>query len=89
MSGAAGTPILQKVRWSGGTGTVDPATGTSTIAFSGALSLNMNGGATPIVVTDPTITVGTDGVTTLVANVDGYTQTGVHVPAVDGVTVAT
>ena len=60
----------------------------STIAFSGAVSLNMNGGATPIVVTDPMITVGTDGVATLVANVDGYTQTGVHVPAVDGVTVA-
>jgi hypothetical protein len=81
------TTVNQKVVWSGGTGTVDPATGAASIQFTGSVTVVMNS-ATPIIVTNPLLTVATDGTATLVATVDGYTQAGVAVPQVTNVVVA-
>lgn len=67
-----GSPINQRVIWSGGTGTVDPTTGEATISFTGTLSVNWNGGASPFTIVDPVITVGTNGAASMVATMGGY-----------------
>jgi Htaa protein len=83
-AGGTGTSLNQKVHWTGGTGTVDPSTGASTIQFTGSLSMVMNGTLaptpSPIVISDPLITVAADGTGTMTATVDAYATTGDHTP---------
>lgn len=71
-SGAATGSINQKVRWSGGSGTVDPATGVATIVFTGELSMTFYGGLAPFTVKDPVLTVAAGGRGKVVATVFGY-----------------
>lgn len=63
---------FQKVVWSGGTGTADPATGEAIISFTGELSINFYGGLTPFTIEDPVLTVDADGDGQLVATVFGW-----------------
>jgi hypothetical protein len=92
--GAATGAMNQKVVWSGGTGTVDPATGASTIAFTGKLSLNFYGGFAPFYIQDPVVTVDAGGNGTIVATMGGYASSQANpgvktlLTPVPGVTVA-
>src|SRR5690606_7382019 len=78
-----GSPF-QKVRWTGGTGTVDPVTGAATLSFTGSLTINFYGGMVPFTLTDPVLTVDTSGDGTIVATASGYGSSmdnpGVKVP---------
>jgi hypothetical protein len=64
--------VNQKVVWSGGTGSVDPATGEATIEFTGLLSANFYGGLVPFTFQDPVLTVDGSGDGQLVATMFGY-----------------
>lgn len=91
----AATPLSQKVVWTGGTGTVDPATGAATLAFTGTLWVNFYSGLSPFFIKDPTISVDANGVGTLVAaTAGGYkadrfdpTLPAVQIPDVSNVKV--
>jgi hypothetical protein len=70
---AGGTARLgQKVRYSGGSGTIDPATGEATIAWSGTFSLNYYGSLVPFWFSDPVLRVDAAGNGTVTATVGGY-----------------
>jgi hypothetical protein len=70
---AGGTARLgQKVRYSGGSGTLDPATGEATIAWSGTFSLNYYGSLVPFWFSDPVLRVDAAGNGTITATVGGY-----------------
>jgi hypothetical protein len=62
----------QKVRYSGGTGTLDPATGETTISWSGTFSLNYYGSLVPFWFSDPVLRVDSSGNGTITATVGGY-----------------
>lgn len=62
----------QKVRYSGGSGTLDPATGEATIAWSGTFSLNYYGSLVPFWFSDPVLRVDAAGNGTVTATVGGY-----------------
>lgn len=62
----------QKVRYRGGTGTVDPLTGEVSIRWRGTFSVNYYGQLTPFWFTDPHLTVGADGRGVVTATVGGY-----------------
>ena len=64
----------QKVRFTGGTGTVDPDTGVATISWSGTFSLNYYGTLTPFWFTDPQLTVRADGTGEVTATIGGYSS---------------
>ncbi|MGE3621296.1 MAG: HtaA domain-containing protein [Acidimicrobiia bacterium] len=70
--GAAAGQGNQTVRWSGGTGTVDPDTGAATLSFTGRLSINFYGGLVPFTIENPVLTVDADGDGQLVATLFGY-----------------
>lgn len=61
----------QKVRYTGGTGTVNTATGASTIQWTGTFSINFYGTATPFWIKNPKLAINASGVGTLKATVAG------------------
>lgn len=61
----------QKVRFTNGTGTVNTATGASSIQWTGTFSINFYGSYTPFWIVDPKLTVNASGVGTLTAAVGG------------------
>lgn len=78
---AAGTPVSpsgttavsgHKVVLSKGTGTVDPATGTATVSWTGSFTSAFYGGLTYWSAENPVLTVKSDGTATLKASVSGY-----------------
>ena len=72
---AGGTARLgQKVVFSGGTGTVDPATGAASISWSGTFSINYYGTLTPFWFSDPVLTIGADGAGNVTATIGGYSS---------------
>ena len=70
--GAPQGQMNQKVVWSGGTGTVDPATGVATLTFTGQLSINFYGGLVPFYIENPVVTVAADGTGQIVATLGGF-----------------
>jgi hypothetical protein len=72
---AGGTARLgQKVVFTKGTGTVDPATGAASISWTGTFSINYYGTLTPFWFSDPTLTVGADGKGVVTATIGGYSS---------------
>lgn len=72
---AGGTARLgQKVRFTGGTGTIDADTGAATISWTGTFSINYYGTLTPFWISDPTLTVGADGRGAVTATIGGYSS---------------
>ena len=61
----------QKVRFTNGTGTVNTATGASTIQWTGTFSINFYGSYTPFWIVNPKLVVNAAGVGTLTAAVGG------------------
>ena len=61
----------QKVRFTGGTGTVNTVTGASTIQWTGTFSINFYGSFTPFWIVNPKLTVNASGAGTLTASVGG------------------
>lgn len=77
----AGTPVSpsgtaalsgNKVVFADGTGTVDPATGTATISWTGSFTSVFYGGLTYWSAANPVLTVKADGTATLKATASGY-----------------
>lgn len=64
--------VHQKVVVIGGTGTVDPATGATTIQWTGSWSVNFYGGLIPFSITDPKLVVTPSGTGTITATLGGY-----------------
>lgn len=64
----------QKVVFSDGEGTLDPATGEATISWHGTFSMNYYGALTPFWFTDPVLEVGADGNGSITATVGGYSS---------------
>ncbi|KAA1422409.1 hypothetical protein FE697_014775 [Mumia zhuanghuii] len=77
-TGAALTPFSaaskseNKVVITKGTGTVDPAAGTASIAWDGSFTIAFYGGMTYWTASDPTLTVAADGTGTVTATATGY-----------------
>lgn len=69
-------PIVQNVKFSGGSGFIDPATNAAVVNFTGSVTMLMNGGATPIRVTNPILKVNGDGTGTLTGILSSTNQTG-------------
>jgi len=61
----------QKIRFTNGTGTVDTATGASTIQFTGTFTINFYGSFTPFWIVNPKLTVNAAGAGTLSATLGG------------------
>lgn len=61
----------QRVRYTGGTGTVNTATGAATIRWSGTFTVNFYGSYTPFWIVDPTLTVDAGGAARLTATIGG------------------
>jgi hypothetical protein len=61
----------QKVRFTGGTGTVNPATGVSTIQWTGTFTINFYGSYTPFWIVNPKLTVAAGGAGQLTATLGG------------------
>lgn len=77
----AGTPVSpmgtaalsnNKAVFANGSGTVDPATGTATISWTGSLTSVFYGGLTYWSASNPVLTVKADGTATLKATASGY-----------------
>ena len=62
----------QKVRYTGGTGTVNTTTGAATIQWSGTFTVNFYGPLVPFWITDPKLTVTPNGSATLTARMGGF-----------------
>lgn len=62
----------QKVQFSNGVGTRNPATGAVSIQWTGTFSLNYYGQLTPFWFTDPHLNVGADGKGVITATMGGY-----------------
>lgn len=62
----------QKVRYTGGTGTVDTATGVATIRWTGTFTVNFYGQYVPFWIVDPELTVDASGTGVLTAAMGGY-----------------
>ncbi len=62
----------QKVRFTGGTGKVDTATGKATIQWTGTFSINFYGRYVPFWIINPKLVVNSSGVGTLSAKVGGF-----------------
>lgn len=60
------------VKFSNGTGSVDPEAGTASISWEGSFTSAFYGGMTYWSATDPTLTVAADGTGTLTASLSGY-----------------
>ena len=72
LSGAAARRLGQKVRFTGGTGTLDPATGAATIQWTGSFSINFYGTLVPFWMTDPKLVVDASGNGQITATMGGY-----------------
>ncbi|WP_432842103.1 hypothetical protein [Dactylosporangium sp. CA-092794] len=66
------TTTANRVRFSGGTGTVDPDGNTATIHWTGGFTVVFYGGLTYWSASDPTLTVNGDGTGTLTATLSGF-----------------
>lgn len=66
--------INQRVMFTGGDGTTDPATGATTIAWTGAFTIYSYGGLVPWYVKDPVLTVDAEGHGTITAEVGGFSS---------------
>lgn len=62
----------QRLLLSAGTGSVNRATGETTIAWTGVATINSYGGLVPWSITDPTLTVAADGTGSLRATLGGW-----------------
>lgn len=62
----------QKVRFTNGTGTVDTATGVTTIQWTGTFTINFYGRFVPFWFTDPKLTVDPSGTGRLTASMGGF-----------------
>lgn len=62
----------QKVRYTNGTGTLDPSTGEVEIRWRGTFTVNFYGSLTPFWFSDPELSVGPDGNGTITATMGGY-----------------
>ena len=62
----------QKVRYTGGTGTVNTATGASTIQWTGTFTINFYGTYVPFWIKNPKLVVNGSGVGTLTASIAGF-----------------
>ena len=71
-SGSTTSLTKNRVDFTGGTGTVDPAANTASIHWTGSFTSVFYGGLTYWSATDPTLTVNADGTGTLTATVSGY-----------------
>ncbi len=85
--------VHQKVVVTGGTGTVDPTTGATTIQWSGSWAVNFYGGMIPFSITDPKLVVTPSGTGSITATLGGYAgELGSPdvepIPPVPGVVVA-
>lgn len=84
----------QKVRLSGGDGTVDTSTGEATISWEGTFSINFYGTLVPFWMIDPVLSVDAAGDGTLTATMGGFASdisdpsVRVPLPATPGVVVA-
>ncbi|WP_430791896.1 hypothetical protein [Actinoplanes sp. G11-F43] len=93
-AGAPAKAMNQQIVWSGGAGTVDPATGVTELAFTGEVSINFYGGLVPFTIKNPVVTVDANGGGTVKATLFGYGSSmenpNVKVPLdpVNGVVVA-
>lgn len=89
-----GADMDQRVIWSGGTGTVDPATGEATIAFTGAVSISFYGGLAPFFIENPVLTVAADGTGQIVGTLGGFASSQENpmektpMPSVDDIVIA-
>jgi hypothetical protein len=72
LSGASARRAGQKVRFTGGTGTLNPATGVSTIQWTGTFSINFYGTLVPFYIKDPKLTMSAGGTGTITATMGGY-----------------
>jgi hypothetical protein len=85
----------QKVRFTGGSGTLDPATGASTIQWTGTWSINFYGDNVPFWMTNPKLTMNASGNGTITATMGGYKSDindpsiRIPLPAVPNVVIAT
>jgi hypothetical protein len=95
-SGADTGTVNQKVVWTGGTGTVDPATGEATLSFTGKLWVNFYSGLSPFWLQNPVVHVDANGVGTVItatmggfaADRDNPANPAVPIADVSNVTVA-
>jgi hypothetical protein len=69
---ANGLRLGQKVRLSGGTGTVNTATGVATIQWTGTVSINFYGQYVPFWIVNPKLTVSAGGAAKLTATLGGF-----------------
>lgn len=65
----------QKVRFTGGVGTLDPTTGVSTIQWSGTFTINFYGRYVPFWITNPRLVVNSSGVGQITATMAGFAST--------------
>lgn len=65
----------QKVRFTGGTGTVDTATGAATIQWTGTFSINFYGKYVPFWIKNPKLVVNAAGQGSITATVAGFAST--------------
>jgi hypothetical protein len=72
VNGSGARRLGQKVRFTGGTGTVDPATGASVIQWTGTFSINFYGTLVPFWIENPKLTVDATGAGRITATVGGY-----------------
>lgn len=72
LSGVNAKRLGQKVRFTGGTGTLNPATGVSTLQWSGTFSINFYGDNVPFWIKDPKLTMSSGGAGTITATMGGY-----------------
>lgn len=72
VNGPGARRLGQKVRFTGGTGTLDPATGAATIQWTGTFSINFYGTLVPFWIVNPKLTVDAAGNGTVTATVGGY-----------------
>ncbi|WP_420113221.1 hypothetical protein [Pseudactinotalea sp.] len=68
----AGSTTGNEVVFAGGVGTVDVAAGTAEVAWDGDLTIVFYGGMTYWTVSDPTLTVASDGTGTITGTASGY-----------------
>lgn len=85
----------QKVRYTGGTGTVNTTTGAATIQWTGTFTVNFYGPLVPFWITNPKLTVSPNGSATLTASMGGFASSmdnpdvRVALPNRNGVAIAT
>ncbi|MFN8053426.1 MAG: hypothetical protein U0Q22_18440 [Acidimicrobiales bacterium] len=72
VSATSANYLGQKVRFTGGTGTLDRTTGASTIQWTGTFSINFYGQYVPFWIKNPKLVVNASGVGQITATVAGF-----------------